>query len=175
MPGRGRGRTPVSVRPPVLLCCTSTNRTTHPDYSSTGSYWPAGSPGQTVIRHGRDELRHKVIVDTPDIDSVLRENRELTGLVFAADVVLFVTSPEKYKVMQSADWVHQQRQQRALAFVLNKVGIHKEFGLQFDRRSSVRTDFRRVLAESGSPVASALQSVGRVRPVARIDRPGPRT
>src|SRR5947209_13964062 len=46
---------------------------------------------QTVIRHERDELLHKVLVDTPDIDSVIRQHRELTAaLVHAADVVLFV-------------------------------------------------------------------------------------
>ena len=32
----------------------------------------AGSPGQvTVLKHGREELSHLVVVDTPDLDSVL--------------------------------------------------------------------------------------------------------
>ena len=74
-----------------------------------------------IVRHRRDELLHKVLVDTPDIDSVRLEHKELTArLVHAADLVLFVTSPEKYKVMRSARWILQQRQQRAIAFVLNK-------------------------------------------------------
>jgi predicted GTPase len=57
----------------------------------------------TVVRHGRNELLHKVLVDTPDLDSAVRQHRELTAaLVHAADIVLFVTTPEKYKTMQAA-------------------------------------------------------------------------
>jgi predicted GTPase len=48
-----------------------------------------------VVRHPRDELLHKVLVDTPDIDSVRLQHKDLTTrLVHAADLVLFVTSPE---------------------------------------------------------------------------------
>src|SRR5205823_1878196 len=62
----------------------------------------------TVVRHGHDALLHKVLVDTPDIDSVILQHRVLTAaLVHAADVVLFVTTPEKYKTMQGAQWVAQ--------------------------------------------------------------------
>jgi hypothetical protein len=49
------------------------------------------------------EPLHKVLVDTPDLDSAVRRHRELTAaLVHAADIVLFVTTPEKYKTMQAA-------------------------------------------------------------------------
>ena len=34
---------------------------------------------QTVVRHRQDELLHKVLIDTPDIDSVMRHHRELTA------------------------------------------------------------------------------------------------
>src|SRR5947208_8168105 len=88
----------------------------------------------TVIRHRRDALLHKVLVDTPDIDSVVRQHSELTAaLVHTADVVLFVTTPEKYKTMQAAQWVAQQRRQRAMAFVLNKWD-RDGIGLQYDCR-----------------------------------------
>src|SRR5262249_23050576 len=41
----------------------------------------------TVVRHRHDALLHKVLVDTPDIDSVVQQHRELTAaLVHAADV-----------------------------------------------------------------------------------------
>jgi hypothetical protein len=113
-----------------------------------------GRQPHSVVRHDRDELLHKVIVDTPDIDSVMEQHRELTAaLVFSADLVLFVTTPEKYKTMQSAAWVKEQRQQRAMAFVLNKWD-RKSFGLQYDRRTEVEQDFRAVLRNSGfeSPV-----------------------
>lgn len=102
-----------------------------------------------VVRHRRDALLHKVLVDTPDIDSVVRQHRELTAaLVHAADVVLFVTTPEKYKTMQAAQWVAQQRQQRALVFVLNKWDP-EGIGLQYAHRDVVEDDFRRLLEESG--------------------------
>ncbi|MHB1426927.1 MAG: GTPase domain-containing protein [Gemmataceae bacterium] len=103
----------------------------------------------TVVRHNRDLLLHKVLVDTPDIDSVLRQHRVLTAaLVHAADLVLFVTSPEKYKTMQAAQWVSLQRRQRAMAFVLNKWD-RQGIGLQYDRREVVAQDFRQILAEGG--------------------------
>jgi energy-coupling factor transporter ATP-binding protein EcfA2 len=106
-----------------------------------------------IVRHNRDALLHKVLVDTPDIDSVRLEHKELTArLVHAADLVLFVTSPEKYKVMRSARWVLQQRQQRAIAFVLNKWD-RETLGLQRDRRQELIADFRNVLAEDGFPDA----------------------
>ena len=108
----------------------------------------------TVIQHKRDALLHKVLVDTPDLDSVVRQHGELTAaLVRAADVVLFVTTPEKYKIMQAAQWVAQQRHQRALVFVLNKWD-REGFGLQYERREIVEDDFRRLLMEGGfaSPV-----------------------
>ena len=115
----------------------------------------------TVIRHRRDGLLHKVLVDTPDIDSVVRQHGELTAaLVHSADVVLFVTTPEKYKTMQAAQWVAQQRRQRAMAFVLNKWD-RDGIGLQYDCREVVEHDFRRLLAESGfeSPVLFKVSSL----------------
>lgn len=102
-----------------------------------------------VVRHDRDELLRKVLVDTPDIDSVVLQHRALTeALVHAADIVLFVTTPEKYKNMQAAQWVSDQRRRRAMAFVLNKWD-RESIGLQYDRRDEVERDFRRVLADRG--------------------------
>jgi hypothetical protein len=115
----------------------------------------------TVVWHRRDALRHKVLVDTPDLDSVVRRHRELTAvLVQAADVVLFVTTPEKYKTMQAAQWVAQQRQQRALVFVLNKWD-REGIGLQYDHREVVEGDFRRLLVEGGfaSPILFKVSSL----------------
>lgn len=102
-----------------------------------------------LVRHARDELLHKVLVDTPDIDSVRLQHRELTArLVHAADLVLFVTSPEKYKVLRSARWVLEQRGQRAMGFVLNKWD-RAALGVQSDRRAAIEHDFRDVLMREG--------------------------
>jgi energy-coupling factor transporter ATP-binding protein EcfA2 len=106
-----------------------------------------------IVRHRCDDLLHKVLVDSPDIDSVMLHHKELTSrLVHAADLVLFVTSPEKYKVMRSARWVLGQRQQRGMAFVLNKWD-REALGVQYDRRMELEADFRRVLADQGFPDA----------------------
>ena len=104
---------------------------------------------QTIVRHRRPELLHKVLIDTPDIDSVVRDHRALTGaLVHAADLVLFVTTPERYRDMQAAQWVEEQSSQRAMAFVLNKWD-RACVGLQWAERALVEEDFRRVLAGNG--------------------------
>ncbi len=104
---------------------------------------------QTIVRHRRPELLHKVLIDTPDIDSVVRDHRALTGaLVHAADLVLFVTTPERYRDMQAAQWVEEQSAQRAMAFVLNKWD-RACVGLQWEGRALVEDDFRRVLAGNG--------------------------
>jgi energy-coupling factor transporter ATP-binding protein EcfA2 len=110
-----------------------------------------GRAEASLVRHARDELLHKVLVDTPDIDSAVRRHRDTTeALVHCADLVLFVTSPEKYKTMQGAAWIAQQRQQRAIAFVLNKWD-RDALGLQHEQRQLLDDDFRAVLAQIGFP------------------------
>lgn len=115
----------------------------------------------TIIRHQRDELLHKVLIDTPDIDSVMRQHRELTAsLVHAADLVLFIVSPEKYKTLDAMRWVAQQRARRAMAFVLNKWD-REGIGLQYDRREEVVNDYQQVLAKGGfqAPVLFKVSSL----------------
>src|SRR5207237_8503991 len=44
----------------------------------------------TVVRHRRDALLHKVVVETPDLDSVVRQHGEVpAGLAHADGVVEF--------------------------------------------------------------------------------------
>ena len=108
-----------------------------------------GSAEACLVRHAREELLHKVLVDTPDIDSAVRRHRDTTAaLVHCADLVLFITSPEKYKTMQGAAWIAQQHRQRAIAFVLNKWD-RDALGLQYEQRQLLDNDFRAVLAQVG--------------------------
>jgi energy-coupling factor transporter ATP-binding protein EcfA2 len=73
------------------------------------------------VQHDREPLMHKVIVDTPDVDSNDLTNREkLQELLPVADVVLFVGSQEKYHDQLVWELFKEQRQRRAFAFVLNK-------------------------------------------------------
>jgi GTPase SAR1 family protein len=76
----------------------------------------------TVIEHDRNEWRHLIVVDTPDLDSVATENRSAAeDLYLLADAVIFVSSQEKY-----ADEVPYRfllrilEEQKPLCFILNK-------------------------------------------------------
>ena len=57
-----------------------------------------GSPGHLLIlEHDRGDFSHLVLVDTPDLDSVEAENRQIAAdLYMISDAVVFVTSQEKY-------------------------------------------------------------------------------
>ncbi|WP_029630319.1 GTPase [Zavarzinella formosa] len=71
--------------------------------------------------HSRPELKAKIIVDTPDLDSNDIANREkLEAMLPVADVVLYVGSQEKYHDQLGWDLFKKQRQRKAFAFVLNK-------------------------------------------------------
>src|SRR5947209_4770085 len=74
-----------------------------------------------LAAHDRPALEHKVLVDTPDLDSNDLANREkLIRLLPVADIVLYVGSQEKYHDKLGWDLFLHQRQRRAFAFVLNK-------------------------------------------------------
>ena len=74
-----------------------------------------------LVQHERPELLHKVIVDTPDLDSNDVANRErLFAVLPVADIVLYVGSQEKYHDRVGWDLFRAQRRRRAFAFVLNK-------------------------------------------------------
>lgn len=74
-----------------------------------------------LIPHDREQLRYKVLVDTPDLDSNIPENRErLAAILPVADIVLYVGSQEKYHDRLGWELFRQHRHRRAFAFVLNK-------------------------------------------------------
>lgn len=74
-----------------------------------------------LASHDRPNLEHKIIVDTPDLDSNDLANREkLMRILPVADIVLYVGSQEKYHDKLGWELFTEQRQRRAFAFVLNK-------------------------------------------------------
>ncbi len=102
-----------------------------------------------VVRHGRAAVRGKVIVDTPDIDSAVREHRAATEAAAAhADIILYVTSPEKYKVEDPLRWLAAHRQRHGIGFVLNKWDA-AGMGMQFAQRGRVAEDFRALITRLG--------------------------
>ena len=58
----------------------------------------AGAPGELLyLEHDNPTLRNVILVDTPDVDSVETANRRMVDdLYLLADMVVFVTSQEKY-------------------------------------------------------------------------------
>jgi hypothetical protein len=71
--------------------------------------------------HDREGLEHKVIVDTPDLDSNDLANREkLMHILPVADIVLYAGSQEKYHDQIGWELFLQQRKRRGFAFILNK-------------------------------------------------------
>jgi energy-coupling factor transporter ATP-binding protein EcfA2 len=103
----------------------------------------------SVVRHARAALRGKVIVDTPDIDSAVREHRAATEAAAAyADILLYVTSPEKYKVEEPLRWLAAHRQRHGIGFVLNKWDA-AGMGMQFAQRERVAADFRALVGQLG--------------------------
>src|SRR5205823_14556278 len=74
-----------------------------------------------LVPHDRPALEHKILVDTPDLDSNDLSNREkLMRILPVADVVLYVGSQEKYHDKLGWEVFLQHRKRRAFAFVMNK-------------------------------------------------------
>jgi hypothetical protein len=82
-----------------------------------------------LVPHDRQALEHKIIVDTPDLDSNEPANRErLKAILPVADIVLYVGSQEKYHDQIGWQLFLEQRRRRAFAFVLNKWDRCLQFG-----------------------------------------------
>lgn len=99
--------------------------------------------------HDRSELRHKILVDTPDIDGAVLEHHErLKQILPVADAILYVGSAEKYHDRAAWQLLLDHAPTRGFAFVLNKwdrcLAAHDErTGRAPDE------DFRRSLQEAG--------------------------
>ncbi len=91
-----------------------------------------------LVAHDRPGMEHKILVDTPDLDSNEPANRDkLKRLLPVADVVLYVGSQEKYHDKLGWELFLEHRKRRAFAFVLNKWdrclhGVAEKSGLRPD-------------------------------------------
>ncbi|NTV59181.1 MAG: hypothetical protein HGA74_18125, partial [Deltaproteobacteria bacterium] len=92
-----------------------------------------GAAGRLMIlEHDRSEFSHLALVDTPDLDSIEIENRQIAeDLFLLSDAVIFVTSQEKY-----ADEVPHQ-------FLLRILEGRRPFFLLFNKaeESATPVDF----------------------------------
>jgi hypothetical protein len=74
-----------------------------------------------IVRHRREELRQKILIDAPDIDSFRTDHRrQVLELLPAVDVVLYVVTGWTYRDDIGWRTVLEGRGHRAVAFVMNK-------------------------------------------------------
>ncbi|MBL4849784.1 MAG: dynamin family protein [Planctomycetes bacterium] len=100
-----------------------------------------GASAYFLLTHERDEVKGVVLVDSPDIDSTHARNREVAeDLLFLADVVLFVATPEKYNDALCVDYMEQAtRLRKGVVWALNKGA---DEAVADDLRGAIRTQAR---------------------------------
>ncbi len=108
----------------------------------------------TEVTHRADAVRHVIMADLPDFDSLVREHRERV-LVFMEhlDLVLWVTTPEKYADGRFYEMLREAPKAREnFAFVLNKADIlFADSGTPgaLDDVNAVVRSFRRLVRDAG--------------------------
>jgi energy-coupling factor transporter ATP-binding protein EcfA2 len=115
-------RGPVLVCNPDDLAWFSRGRVL-PDLSRTTGDGGQGGAGTLHVVAHRSLPAGLALLDAPDIDSVVAENRALAGqLLAAADLWIFCTSAARYADAVPWDLLHTaQQRSTALAVVLNRV------------------------------------------------------
>jgi hypothetical protein len=119
-----------------------------------------GSPGHLVVlEHERDDFVHLIWVDAPDVDSVAERNREIAAdLCLLADVIVFVTSQEKYAdEIPSKVLGRMIRDERSCFLVVNKVqpGFGKADVIELLRGQEIVVAENRTWALPRAPSAPA--------------------
>ena len=79
--------------------------------SSDGSF--------TVVKHNREDIDHLVLADTPDLDSLEIQNRQMAEDTYLlSDVIVFVASQEKYADEVPSRFFHSIHQEEKPYFIL---------------------------------------------------------
>ena len=124
----------------------------------------ASIPRQEIL-HREERIRHILLCDLPDFDSLVGEHRErVIRFMGQLDLVLWVTSPEKYADHKFYAFLSQTPKAREnFTFILNKAdllfnGETLENG--YDQLNRVMTRFSGLLSENGiaEPILFALAS-----------------
>lgn len=96
-----------------------------------------------LIAHKRAPLRDKVVVDAPDFDSVVHENKALLEKALeTTDLALVVVTPEKYMAHELFSLLERWATGVAFVFVMNKCDRGQEL-------AEVTADLRRELERRG--------------------------
>jgi hypothetical protein len=108
------------------------------------------------ITHDVDPVRQILLCDLPDFDSFEGEHRELVlGFLENLDVLVWVTSPEKYGDGRFYSLLREvPKARRNFFFVLNKVDLlfqERTLETGFDQLARLTGSFRQHLVENGVP------------------------
>lgn len=96
---------------------------------------PTVAPERLRVAHQHDALRDKVLIDTPDYDSIAPEHRRrLAAALRVADLVLWVVTAEKYADARGAQWLTEYAAGREFVFVLNRIDLGCDEALLHDVR-----------------------------------------
>lgn len=116
------------------------------------------------IAHDRPELRFKVVVDTPDLDTFATQNRAATkALLKAAGLVIYVFTPEKYWDERVWSVIRDEQRFSGCLAVLNKADLVPPAALE-----RAAEEIRRRFGEMGKPDIGVLR-VCAARHVPRAD------
>ncbi|MFT3787767.1 MAG: dynamin family protein [Tepidisphaeraceae bacterium] len=102
--------------------CTRVPMVYHPRDLIVGGLPDELATQATFVAHDRPELARRVIVDTPDLDSFIKEHRQITvATLKAVGLILFVVTQEKY--LDQAGWsvIRAEQQFAPCAVVFNRV------------------------------------------------------
>lgn len=104
---------------------TTTRATVYLHEAVDRSVLPPGiAADASFVTHQRAELRHMVLVDTPDLDSFRTEHRAYTtNLLQRADLVLYTFSSQNYEDERVWSVLQAERRFSRAAALLNKVDL----------------------------------------------------
>ncbi len=120
--------------------------------------------GETAsfVPHTRTELRRKVVVDTPDLDSLVHENRWATqALLKAAHLVIYVFSPDKYADERVWSVIRQEKPGTTTVAVLNQVDQARSL----EEVNSVTQDIRQKFEMLGVPDVRVFRTMAKAHVV----------
>jgi energy-coupling factor transporter ATP-binding protein EcfA2 len=124
----------------------------HRDLPDGGLALDAASESRGVM-HDRSELRFKVIIDTPDLDTFATQNRAATrALLKAAGLVLYVFTPEKYWDERVWSVIREEQRFSSCLALLNKSDTVPASALE---RAS--EEIRRRFSDLGKPDIAVLR------------------
>jgi GTPase Era involved in 16S rRNA processing len=148
--------------------CTTQTRVYHHRQVACGGLPPDLARQSTFVVHDRPELRQKVLVDTPDLDTFYTEHRAATqALLKAAGLVIYVFSPERYVEERAWSVIRQEQRFSACLAVINKADT-----IATDVLQRIAAEIRQRFADMGKPEIPVLCiAAARHVPAADVLRP----